>query len=447
MMLPNWIVRNCFEPGWDLYEGSIRLKSLRFLRESQWWAPDKYEEHQNGKLQLLIQHAYESCQYYRSKFDEFGISPNSICSPADLQIFPVLHKEDVRKEVKKMVSTRYPIETLQIAKTGGSTGVPLAVYVDKKCVELRNAAAIRANEWSGWSLGEPIAAIWGNPPGKGSIRNRIRNTLKDRYIYLDTMRLNEKSVEAFLREWRHTQPGLLYGHAHSLFLLAEYLLDLGENLVVNGIVSTSMMLLDSERKVIEKAFGVSVTNRYGCEEVSLIGCECELHCGMHLNSEYKIVEFLNEDGQPCMPGENGRIVVTDLTNFSMPMIRYEVGDWGVPSNRTCPCGRGAPLMEALTGRVADFLVASDGSKVAGISLIENSLTKYRGIKQMQLIQDKRFHLKIKIVATSGYSREIERQLGDEFRQHLGDCFEVHFELVPQIPQEISGKYRFSKCLL
>ena len=75
---------------------------------------------------------------------------------------------------------------------------------------------------------------------------------------------------------------------------------------------------------------------------------------MHLNSDHNIVEFLRDDDSPCSPGEDGRIVVTELVNFGMPVIRYEVGDRGVPSDRVCPCGRGLPLMESITGRTADF---------------------------------------------------------------------------------------------
>jgi len=134
------------------------------------------------------------------------------------------------------------------------------------------------------------------------------------------------------------------------------------------------MLLESERAVMEQAFGVPVTNRYGCEEVSLIACECEQHSGLHINSDHIVAEFLREDGTPCSPGENGRIVVTELINFGMPLIRYEVGDWGVPSDRLCPCGRGLPMMESLAGRTADFLRALDGSRVAGVSLIEGYRT-------------------------------------------------------------------------
>src|SRR5690606_27231378 len=154
-----------------------------------------------------------------------------------------------------------------------------------------------------------------------------------------------------------------------------------------GIVTTSMMLLEQERKIIERAFNCKVTNRYGCEEVGLIAVECEQHAGMHINSPHVIVESLDANNQPVPEGEAGKLVITDLNNFGMPLIRYRVEDVGVISHRQCACGRTMPILERLEGRVADFLRKPDGGQVAGVSLVERTLTKVPGIEQMQLLQE------------------------------------------------------------
>ena len=136
-------------------------------------------------------------------------------------------------------------------------------------------------------------------------------------------------------------PSLLFGHAHSLFLFAEFLRSRGLKATQpNGIIATAMVLHDWQRRVIEGVCGCKVTNRYGCEEVSLIACECERHEGLHVNSDGVFVEILR-DGRPAQPGEAGQVVVTDLTNRAMPIIRYQVGDVAVASDRLCPCGREA----------------------------------------------------------------------------------------------------------
>ncbi len=120
-----------------------------------------------------------------------------------------------------------------------------------------------------------------------------------------------------------------------------------------------MTLHDWQRSVIEEAFGQPVTNRYGCEEVSLIACECEEHNGLHLNADGVYCEVIPDDRLNAGPNA-GRLLVTDLTNRAMPLIRYQVGDVVVPSDRTCACGRGLPLIEQVVGREADYVLTPDG---------------------------------------------------------------------------------------
>src|SRR5262249_56212786 len=109
----------------------------------------------------------------------------------------------------------------------------------------------------------------------------------------------------------------------------------GTGIRQRGIITTAMVLHGFQRRLIEEVFGCPVTNRYGCEEVSLIACECERHDGLHVNAEGVYVEVLVE-GRPARPGEAGSVVVTDLTNRAMPLLRSPVGHLAVPSGRSGP---------------------------------------------------------------------------------------------------------------
>ncbi len=364
----------------------------------------------------------------------------------DLAKLPILTKAEVRLNTEKMLSRGFDKALLLNAKTGGSTGKSLDLYFTEECSELRNACARRHDCWTGWRPGEPIAACWGNPKLPKGIKEKIKSSLLQPYIFLDTMHVDETSVAVFMKKWRKVKPTLLYGHAHSLYLLAQSLKQYG--LCVpkpKGILSTSMMLIPSERKLIEDVFGVNVTDRYGCEEVSLIASECELHKGMHLNIEHLVIEFLREDGTAAGPGEPGKIVVTDLMNKAMPFIRYQVEDVGVPSDRACQCGRGLPLMEHVTGRVADFLVKPDGSRVAGISLIENTLTRFDGIIQMQIVQEAVDRIDLNLVLNDDFSDETASALTSYLSTVFSRQVKFRLNYVEQICPEKSGKYRFSIC--
>jgi len=450
LRLPASVVAIIIEPAYDLYEGSVRLREFRSLMTSQWWSWPRLQELQDQRLQAMVRHAVATVPFHAERFAAAGIDAARVRTIDDLAGLPLLTKADIRGRQQELLSSQYPRQAQIQAKTGGSTGVALEVYCDQRGVQRRNGAALRGDHWSGWRLGQPIAAVWGNPPVPRTWKAKLRRAVKDRYFFLDTMKLDRPAVERFVDDWRRRRPGLLYGHAHSIFLLAEHLRDLDVlDLRPGGIVATSMMLLQPEREVIEAVFQVPVTDRYGCEEVSLIGCECEQHRGMHLNSEHNIVEFLRDDGTPCDPGEDGRIVVTELVNLGMPMLRYEVGDRGAPGDGTpCPCGRGLPLMQGLTGRTADFLVALDGSQVAGISLIENTLTRFAGLRQLQLVQDEPGRVVANVVPGRGYDAEVEGRLVAALQDYLGGPgMQVDVELCERIAQEANGKYRFAICRL
>src|SRR5690606_15966560 len=126
-------------------------------------------------------------------------------------------------------------------------------------------------------------------------------------------------------------------------------------------------------------------------------------------------------------GQPGKVVVTDLNNFAMPLIRYCVEDVGVPSDRVCGCGRGLPLMERLEGRVADFLIVPDGGRIAGISLVERNLTKVAGVKQMQLIQERRELVVVNRVKGKEFTNATDSELIAELRQVFDESVEIRIQ--------------------
>lgn len=445
MRLPDWVVGRLIEPAWDLYEGSSRLRTYRALARDQFDDPAVLAARRQERLNAIVCHAAKVSPLYGRRFRDAGIDPARVRSISDMRELPLLTKEDVRDHLEEILDTTGRLGNLEEARTGGSTGMPLKVCCDRRGIEIRQGAALLANTWSGWRLGQPMAAVWGNAEYPHTLRSRLRRTLKDRVLVLDTMRLDERAVRDFVTGWRRLRPGLLFGHAHSLFMLAGMLEEMGEVLRPTGIVSTSMMLLQPEREVIERVFARPVTNRYGCEEVSLIACECERHSGLHINAEHVAVELLREDGTACAPGEDGRIVVTEFVNRGMPMLRYDVGDRGVLEEKACSCGRPFPLLRAVTGRTADFLVAANGGRVAGISLIENTLTRYPGIAQLQVVQEEAGRLDLNVVRGAGWDETVERALVNAFREALGGEVSVVLHFLDTIPREPNGRYRFSIC--
>lgn len=441
-----WLSKKIFYPLLDIKDKSIILKTLRELERTQWMSEEELKVQQWTMLRNILQYAYENCDYYKTIFDANKITPADIASHEDFLKVPLLTKKHIQDNTDALISNLYNKDNLISAKTGGSTGKSLKIYFDTQCQEMRIAAAFRSDRWAGWEMGMKKAAIWGNPPVADTIKKKIRNALLDRLIYLDTMNLNEKSMTNFVELYRSYKPSIIFGHSHSIFIFAKFIQEKSiADIKPKGIISTSMMLLPQEREIIEKVFDCKVTNRYGCEEVGLIACECEKHDGMHLNIDHLYIEFIKEDGSPAKAGEEGAIVVTDLINQGMPLIRYKIEDVGIPTDRKCPCGRGLPLMKKVAGRVADFLIRKDGSLVAGVSLVERTLTAIKGIEQMQIVQEAINNITLNVVKERDYNLESEKLLLKEFEDVFGNDVKIALKYIDKIPQEHSGKYRFSIC--
>jgi len=427
-----------FIPYWDFWSGEIgglRRHELARLVEAQWLDNSR---HELSQVLGFAWYAHQHAPYYHRRgpapttMDEFGK-------------MPILTKDDIRAHGGEMFSDEYKPAELAHSKTGGSTGVALNVFCDRVCQQYRNAAALRSDLWSGWKLGETRGALWGNPPIPIGLKARARSLLFDRLVFLDTIEINADSMDAFIGHLLARNVRTLYGHAHSLFVFANHVAARGgAGLGIRSIISTSMILLPAERARIEQVFGCKVTDRYGCEEVSLIASECERHEGLHVNSDHVYLEVLRPDGTPADPGEEGAVVVTEYINHGQPLLRYAVGDVTVRLGRDCGCGRRRPLLERVIGRTADFLVKSDGSLVAGVSLVERTLTAIPGLAQMQIIQENVGELVINVVPDEKFTPESEARLEAEMRRAFGEV-KVRINKGDRLQQEKNGKYRFAIC--
>ena len=274
-------------------------------------------------------------------------------------------------------------------------------------------------------------------------RGYLRNALLQRITYLDSLKMDEECLHQFASTLQRRHHSLLIGHAHSLYLFARFVDSVGQySIRPRGIISVAMVLHDWERAFLEKVFQCAVTNRYGCEEVGLIACECDMHQGLHINADAVFVEVIRPDHTAAEPNETGMIVISDLTNRAMPIIRYKIGDMGQLTDRVCTCGRGLPLVEKIEGRIADFIVTPSGKLVSGISLTDHFNTKVPGVQQMQIIQEELDRIVLRIVKSQGFDESSLKRIFALVHEHFGP--DVHYECdyVDHIAPEPSGKFRF-----
>ena len=429
------LIRRVLFPAWVRKNASTRLAYLNQFEQTQFLSAGALREMQWLQFRTLIRHAYDHCAFYRKTLGAAGIVPEDVRSLDDVAALPTITKEQIQESVRDLIADNVSGRPLLKDMTGGSTGSPMVFYYDEDRLDSRNAAAIRHNRWTGWNIGDKMAVLWGAPRdlASQSMKARVRDWVLDRRIMLDASTIDDGRMREFHRRLLRHRPRFVLAYANTLALFARFLRDSGlEPPRPEALITSGEVLTDANRTLIESTFGCKVFNRYGSREFAVIASECACHRGMHINAESLYVEVVA-----------GEIVVTDLRNLAMPMIRYRTRDVGALIDAACECGRGLPLLDLKGGRVTDFLTGVDGQKVSGIVLATYAITNLPGIGQIQFVQDRRESVKVRVVRRSEWSEATASELTARVRGFLGQSMMVHLEFTDTIPVEASGKYRFS----
>ncbi len=414
------------------------------LQKTQWLSPSAMRELQDEKLRRLVRHAYRNVPYYRAKLQEAGLRPEDVQTQADLHKLPMLGKADIRKHLFfDIMSENHDKSQVLRISTSGSTGEPFVCYADRAQLEFRWAATLRAQEWTGYQFGDPTVRLWhqtiGMSPAQAA-KERADAALSNR-SFVPVFEMTEENLQKTMRLIASIGPTLLDGYAEALDFIAHFVKTSGNPGVRPlAIMSSAQTLPEPSRKLIEEAFGCRVFDKYGSREFSGIAYECDAHAGHHVVSEGFIVEILRE-GVPVKPGEIGEVVVTDLNNYCMPFIRYRIGDLAeAMSDESCACGRGAPRIGAIQGRVQSIIQGSDGQYVPGTFFAHYLKELDYAIKRFQVVQERAGHITFRVVKGGRYSEDVLAEVLSEFRKYLGSRMQIDVEFVDDIALVRTGKH-------
>lgn len=430
--------------GIPLYCFAVRNPTFKYLREltkSQWFSSGEIQRIQERKLRRLIIHAYESVPYYRRTFRENKLKSCDIKNLQDLVKLPILSRNKVRDEFDVLLSGSYSRKKMRYGCTGGSTGEPINFCTSTDNRHWSTAARYLAWQWAGFEVGDKFAQVFGlhlDRPTFQSVKGKIDGKVKRR-ISIDAYHMSQSALQKFAKKIKTAKPKILYGTAASVANLAKYIHDKGiARFHLKSVIIDSMNLFEGEVKLIEKVFGCRVWWNYHNRENGTFASECSEHNGYHLFSQNFVFEFIKK-GEEVAPGEIGSIVVTDLTNFAMPFIRYEVGDLGVPSDDVCACGRGMPLMRKLIGRTADVFVSATGEFITAplFGHFQHVVQKL-DIRQYQIVQETPTRTIVRIIPGQRYSSKDTQTIRKIMRSLMGNM-QIDVKLVDSIALSSSGK--------
>ncbi|MDP5198418.1 phenylacetate--CoA ligase family protein [Flavobacterium sp. DG2-3] len=282
---------------------------------------------------------------------------------------PILNKQNLQKPLEKRLSKGYTIENVYLNKTSGSSGTPFVFAKDKYSHALTWASNIMRFGWFGIDFNHSYQArFYGIPMDFiGYRKERFKDFLTHRYRF-PVFDLSDEILEKFLEKFKTKKFDYLNGYTSSIVLFAKYLER--KNIILKEICPTlkacfvtSEMLFESDKKLLEKQFGIPIINEYGASELDLIAFENPQE-EWQVNAETLFVEILDENNHPVPHGTEGKIVITSLFNKANPFIRYEIGDIGILDEKSTSQ---KPILKKLIGRTNDVAILPSGKKSPGLT--------------------------------------------------------------------------------
>jgi len=413
------------------------------LERTQWWDREKIETQQLSQFRKLLQFVTKHSPFYGSKFSTSGADIEDFASMTAFRELPLLHRQEIQAADENFFCADIPTDQGKVAETqtSGSTGEPVRIKKTGISQLFIHAFSLRNHDWAGIPFGSKLTTI--RASNKAYVE---QSNWGPPFIFLfqtgpaQVMPITTP-LDQQIEMLRKFQPEVLLVYPNNLKGLLERWQDHGFDLPGLRHIRTMGETLteDIKHAVHDLSSEISVTDAYSSEECGAIALQCPETDGYHVMSESLIVEVLDDDGKPSMPGKIGRIVITDLQNLASPVIRYDIGDYA-QVGEVCHCGRGLFKLDQILGRQRNLLVKPNGDRHWPLVGFRH-FGAIAPIRQYQMIQESLERISVHFVTDQPLSDEQKLALTHLIQQKLGYKFEL--DIVDQrqdLPRQPNGKF-------
>ncbi len=403
---------------------------------------EQWNHYQNNALQKILLHAYDTVPYYKDTFlkHEFSIDSLKKITTKSISQLPVLCKEDLRVYGSTTLLSNKKENHGKFFASSGSTGTPTQILFSQAMHQRWYAIfEARVRNWAGVDSFTPRGMIGGRRVVPSSKNNTpfYRYNYFEKQVYFSAYHINKKNAVNYLKGIKKYGVQYMTGYAMSNFFLARFFKELSFDVPkMKCVITSSEKLTDEMRGVFKDVYNCKTYDGWsGVEACGLIS-ECE-HGSLHISPDAGLIEVLDKNLQPVALGKQGKVYCTGFLNFDQPLIRYDIGDEIMLSDKKCSCGRNVPVVKEIIGRVEDVIIGKDGREMVRFHSIFNGL---HSIKKAQVIQENFNEIKIKIVPATHININEEKMIHQRIESQLGEI-NILIEEVDEIPLNKNGKYQ------
>lgn len=437
-------VRGGYLRAWRYGPTTDRLCDEVLAREQ--WTSREWEKWQEERLALLLYRAAKHVPYYREHWAKRRGAGDRASSEI-LGNWPLLEKDTLRENPRAFVADDRSISRMFHDHTSGTSGKPLDIWLSRETVQNWYALfEARCRRWNGvsrhdrWAIigGQLVAAAEQDAPPFWVWNAPLHQ------LYLSAYHLAPRHIARYADALDKYGVQYLVGYPSAIHTIARAMLDQRiSSPQLKVVLANAEPMLDNQRREISEAFGCPVRETYGMAEIVAAASECD-HGNLHLWPDAGLLETIKvarEDDE----NQTREFVCTGLLNVDMPLIRYRVGDCGrlEASGAACECGRTLPVIKALDGRSDDILYTIDGRAVGRLDPVFKSRLP---ISEAQIVQETLDRIRVRYVATEGFTSAHGQSLADRIRERMGPV-NVVLDEVKAIPRTANGKFRAVVCEL
>ena len=416
------------------------------LAESEHWSRERMRSSQLRQLRVLAAHAVRHVPHYRERLG-LDVDSASRLDWDDWAALPTLARATVQQQGERLLAETYPPAhgVVQWHHTTGSTGMPLRIAGTEFLQTVYAALTLRDHRWHARDASGRLAIVragaregdfdtWGAPVAG------ICETGPTRVLDV------RRSLDDQLARLREFDPHYLLTYASNAHALARHAAASGVELAsLRQIRVFGELPRPDLAPICGEVFGALVSDVYSAEETGPIASQCAEQGSYHVHAEALLLEVLDDAGRECALGEMGRVVVTPLHNFAMPLLRYELGDYAV-RGAACACGRTLAVLARIAGRRRNMLRLPDGS-THWPSFPATVWLPFPAIRRVQLAQTALDAIEVRFEASRDLDDAERERLTAALAERLGWPLRFELRRVPRIGRDDDYKFEDFVSLL
>lgn len=388
---------------------------------------DERAEQANRELQVFLNQLRESSTFY------------DIPSDGDVRKMPILEKLDVVKNAQRILNGN----PFMVVKSSGTTGQPLAMPYNERAFQKEYAFWWYLRSYEQIKRGDRIATFAGHQVVHVDDKRPpfwVMNYFENQLIF-SSYHFSASNLKHYVKALNSFKPRFIHGYPSSIYLIAHYLLENNIQLDFRPsmVMTASETTLAFQKKAIEQAFQCKNYIWYGNTEYCGHITECP-QGRLHAQPYHSHIRVVDHDGRDVAPGQEGTLVATNFTNSVFPLVNYNTKDVvRLSLDQTCACEKGGMLFDTIVGRVEDYIILPDLTRVGRLDhLFKNA----KHVRNAQVEQNDIRHVIVRVEKEAGYTQAVEKAILHEARNRLGKEIDIVFEYVSEIPKEQNGKFKF-----